>query len=145
MGSSAGHIAATSQWTVKGLALNPGANAATFTASDTAGRRVTKSVIVTRVAPGTPTDTVSPSLTVQFPSTTIYGTSAAKLRIRGTARDNAGVQEVTWQCGSTSGVATGTTTWNFELPLRIGDNSVIVRAKDPTGNTSWRSLTITRR
>ena len=48
--------------------------------------------------------------------------------------------------GNKSGVATGTTYWQTgNIPLLVGTNTIVVRARDGTGNTSWRSVTVTRR
>ena len=99
---------------------------------------------------GTPAkaqDKTAPTLSIASPSSTIYSTSAATVRITGTASDNVGVAAVTWTAsGGRSGVANGTTTWIIpSLPLRVGDNPIVIRVRDQAGNTSWRSLTITRR
>jgi hypothetical protein len=67
------------------------------------------------------------------------------VRIAGTARDNVGVKEIVWQSGSQTGTAQGTTSWSFTLPLMRGDNPVVIRARDEAGNTSWRTLMVTRR
>jgi hypothetical protein len=90
-------------------------------------------------------DNVAPSLTVTSPSSSSYSTSAASIRIAGTARDNGAVTSVTWQRGSDSGVAEGTTAWSFDLPLFVGKNSVVIRARDAAGNVGWRSVVITHR
>jgi hypothetical protein len=91
-------------------------------------------------------DTTAPTLRVVTPAMTISSTSAATARISGTAVDADGVSLVSWSAsGGRSGVATGTTLWSIDVPLRPGDNVVIVRAFDSPGNTAWRSLTITRR
>lgn len=92
-------------------------------------------------------DSTAPTLRVLTPSTTILSTSAATARISGTALDVSGVEKVTWTAsGGRSGVANGTATWTIpDLPLRTGDNSIVIRAYDTAGNTSWRNLTITRR
>jgi hypothetical protein len=90
-------------------------------------------------------DNVAPSLTVTRPGSSGYSTSAASIRIAGTARDNGAVTSVTWQRGSDSGVAEGTTAWSFDLPLFVGKNSVVIRARDAAGNVGWRSVVITRR
>ncbi|MDZ4797781.1 MAG: matrixin family metalloprotease [Bryobacteraceae bacterium] len=144
VGTSTGRIDGTSSWTAKALPLSLGANSATFTATDSTGRSAYRSVSLIRIAPSS-SDAVVPSITVQTPFSTVYGTSAAKLRIAGTSKDNVGVKEVTWQCGSATGTANGTTSWSFDLDLKVGDNQVIVRARDAAGNTGWRSLMVTRR
>lgn len=92
-------------------------------------------------------DKTSPKLHISFPATTISSTSSAVGRIAGTASDNVGVTRITWSAsGGRGGEAAGTTNWSIpDIELRPGDNSIIVRAYDAAGNSSWRSLTITRR
>jgi hypothetical protein len=92
-------------------------------------------------------DKSAPILRLRFPATTIFSTSAATAKISGTASDNVGVTSIVWTAsGGRSGVANGTTTWTIpDLALHPGDNSVVIRAYDQAGNSSWRSLTITRR
>lgn len=132
-------------WKAIAIPLAVGNNTATFTASDAGGRKATKTITLARVASGPAADSVAPTLTIKAPFNTVYSTSAASLKISGTARDSAGVKEIRWQRGATNGLATGTTSWSFQLPLNVGDNHVIVKAADAAGNTSWRSLLITRR
>ncbi|HYP08295.1 MAG TPA: matrixin family metalloprotease [Bryobacteraceae bacterium] len=92
-------------------------------------------------------DRTPPTLRVLSPSTTLVSTSAATVRISGTASDTGGIERIAWSSsGGRSGVANGTTTWTIpDFALRVGDNSIVIRAYDTAGNTSWRNLTITRR
>jgi hypothetical protein len=92
-------------------------------------------------------DTTAPTLRILSPAMTISSTSAATARISGTASDTVGVAIVGWTAsGGRSGIANGTTNWTIpDFALRLGDNSIIVRAYDQAGNMAWRSLTITRR
>jgi hypothetical protein len=98
-------------------------------------------------APSASTDKSAPALRVSYPATPVISTGAATARVSGTASDNVGVTSVTWTAsGGRSGVANGTTTWTIpDLALRQGDNSILIRAYDQAGNSTWRSLTITRR
>lgn len=114
----------------------------------------TTTVTVTDPAPVQPVDNrdtsadkSAPTLRVSSPATTIVSTSAATIRISGSASDKVGVSKVTWTAsGGRSGVANGTTNWTIpDFALRVGDNPIVVRAYDEAGNSSWRSLTITRR
>lgn len=146
LGSAAGKCPVIAgSWSVKAIPLAPGINTVLFTATDNAGRKASKSVNIVRAAAMATPDKVAPTIAIRTPATTSYGTSAASMRIAGTASDNVGIKEVVWQCGSASGSAEGTTAWSFDLPLKVGDNQVIVRAKDEAGNSSWRSIMITRR
>jgi hypothetical protein len=98
-------------------------------------------------APAQGTDRSAPTLRITSPATTVVSTSASTIRISGTASDKVGVAQVTWTAsGGRSGVANGTTSWTIpDLDLRVGDNAVVIRAYDEAGNSSWRSVTITRR
>ncbi len=149
-GGTSGTATAQSNWTIADIPLNPGANAITVTATDAAGRSTAASITVTRQSPATPpsgTDTVPPSLAIQSPAGTAVLVSSASITIRGAARDNVGVASVRWSTSwGASGTAQGTTSWSVTgLPLLVGTNAVTIRAYDTAGNSSWRSLVITRR
>ena len=77
----------------------------------------------------------------------IIRAGATVSELRGTARDNVGVVEVTWSDSTgASGKAQGTTNWaTDELPLREGANTLTVRARDAAGNVGWRAVVVTRR
>lgn len=98
-------------------------------------------------APGNVQDKSAPTLRITSPATTIISTSASTMRISGSASDKVGVSKVIWTAnGGRSGVANGLTSWVIsDLELRVGDNQIVIRAYDEAGNSSWRSLTITRR
>lgn len=156
-GTEGGFASGGRQWRTPAIPLASGVNRILIAARDEAQNTVSREAVVTMnpaappqqqtpaPAPAPATDRINPSLTITSPAGSVYGTSAATIRIRGTARDNVGVREVTWQCGSSSGVANGTLSWSFDLPLLVGDNNVIVRARDQVGNTGWRNVLITRR
>jgi hypothetical protein len=57
-----------------------------------------------------------------------------------------GVTSVTWATSNgDSGTASGTTNWSTSaIPFYIGATTIIITAADAAGNTSWRSLTVTR-
>jgi hypothetical protein len=140
-------------WRVPAVPLSVGENVIVVTAQDASGRTDTKSVTIRRNAsssseqptPVAASDAIAPVISITAPAPASYSTSAAQVRIAGSARDNAAVLEVTWQCGSRSGVASGTTSWSFTLPLLKGENNLIVRVRDVAGNVAWRTRTITRR
>lgn len=53
---------------------------------------------------------------------------------------------MTWtdSIGNT-GSATGTTSWQTAgIPMRLGTNTITIRAYDAAGNCGWRSVTVTR-
>ncbi len=94
-----------------------------------------------------PKDTTAPTLAITSPATTSVLSSSAKIVVRGTARDNVGVTEVTWSTNAgASGVAQGTANWvTTEIPLNQGTNTITIRARDAAGNQSWRAVVVTRR
>jgi hypothetical protein len=142
-------------WTISSLLLNVGDNVITITARDSQQSLVTRSLTVTRIQPpnpipGNPTpggDTTPPSLTILSPATTNVSTSDSSLVIKGTAQDNVGVASVTWSSANGgSGVASGTINWTTPaIPLYVGATIIMIRANDAAGNTSWRSISVTRR
>ncbi|MCL6507470.1 MAG: hypothetical protein K6T59_10615, partial [Bryobacteraceae bacterium] len=80
------------------------------------------------------------------PSSTNVLTAATTIAVRGAASDNVGVTRVIWSTSAGhSGTASGTERWDTgPIPLLVGTNRIIVRAFDAAGNSSWRSLTVTR-
>ena len=96
--------------------------------------------------PSPATDRTAPALTVAVPHTTSVTTTAASLAMRGSASDNVGVSRVIWTSNVYgTGTATGTTGWSATVPLALGYNTIVVRAYDAAGNSSWRSLVVTRK
>jgi hypothetical protein len=92
-------------------------------------------------------DTAAPSLTITYPALSSVLVSASSITLRGTASDNVGVVEVTWSSSNGhAGTAQGTTQWTAgPIALYLGSNTITVRARDAAGNTSWRSVVVTRR
>lgn len=92
------------------------------------------------------TDTTAPSLTITFPFSTNVGTSSPTIALRGVARDDNGVVEVSWSTGDgQSGIAEGTSNWSIPaVKLLVGSNMIVIRARDAAGNTAWRSVMVTR-
>jgi hypothetical protein len=91
-------------------------------------------------------DTVAPALTVLSPSGTSVLTYGASMIFSGIASDNVGVVKVTWtdSLGNT-GTGTGTTSWQTAaIPMRLGTNTITIRAYDAAGNSGWRSVMVTR-
>lgn len=151
------------QWTAA-VPLGTGLNVINIQATDSVQDRVSQNVTLTRqlvlqpppanppVNPPAPPkppagpDTTPPSLTVLSPASTNVFTTATSIIVSGTASDNVGVASVTWSTSTgASGTATGTNPWATPpIPLYIGATTIIVRAYDAAGNTSWRSLMVTR-
>jgi hypothetical protein len=133
-------------WAIPSIALAIGSNTITLTGVDNTAQ-VTRVITVTREsAPtSTPSDTTAPTVTIVSPRTSAT-TASATVTFTGTASDNVGVTKITWSTNTgQSGIATGTTQWSANIPLFTGQNMVTIRAYDAAGNSSWRSLLITRR
>lgn len=141
-GSSGTATGSPAAWSITGIPLVIGSNSITVTA--TAGSaQVSKTLTVARVSS---VDTTAPALTITSPSTATMSTMATSVTLKGTASDNIGMKQVTWSTNfGASGMASGTTTWSAAVPLLVGNNTVTIRAGDAAGNTSWRSVVITRR
>jgi len=90
-------------------------------------------------------DTQSPSITITSPTSgVLYKASGASLTVAGTASDNVGVTRVSWTnfLGG-SGTAVGTTNWSIAgIPLKTGNNLIVVTARDAAGNTKTDSLAV---
>jgi hypothetical protein len=112
-------------------------------ARDAAGNTATSdpvTVIVSNL------DTTPPTVTITSPtSNPTYTTSSASLTLGGTASDNVGVTQVTWQnTQGGGGTASGTTSWTASgVLLQPGTNVLTVTARDAAGNTATDSLTVT--
>jgi hypothetical protein len=153
---AAGLAQASSPWTIAAVPLSIGLNVINIQANDSQQNRVSQNVIVTRQqalptnpppAPAPGPDTTPPSITVLSPASSNISTAASSLVVSGTATDNVGVAKITWSSSTGgSGTATGTNQWATPpIPIYIGTTTVIIRAYDAAGNTSWRSLVVTRR
>ncbi len=148
--SSGTAFGSASAWTISYIPLAAGVNTITVTA--TAGSsRVSQVLTVTREAsspspnPGTGPDTTPPTLTITSPGATSVSTSAAAIVMSGTASDNGGVARVTWSTNTgAAGTASGTANWSCWIPLLSGLNTITIRAYDAAGNSSWRSVVVTR-
>ena len=95
---------------------------------------------------GTP-DKVAPSVTVSSPVQNAVVVTTDTITLKGTARDNVGVALVTWWSNTAgTGLATGTGTWMIDkLPIMKGTNYFRVTVYDSSGNSSWKSVVVTRR
>ena len=149
-------------WTIAVIPLNVGANTITITARDSAGNQVSQTLTVTRQQPsstGNPPpppapspnppstpDTTPPSLTIVSPSNSTVATTANSIVISGTASDNVGVAKVTWSSSTGgSGTATGAASWATPaIPIYVGTTTIVITAYDGAGNSSWRSVMVTR-
>ena len=169
-GSNSGNVAVnSSSWNIVNVALVMGTNTITVTAL--AGTsQVSKTVVITRQAgtpsgavtppvtppvtgPGNPgsgggssNDTTPPVLQIAAPGMGTVSVSTPSITISGTASDNVGVRAITWANNfGGSGTATGTIRWSVTVPLLTGINTVTLRAYDAAGNSSWKTIVVTRR
>jgi len=166
---SSGTASASATWSIAAIPLNTGANIITVTARDSQQNQVTQTETVTRVqtasppaptppspappspqpspspSPGGP-DTTPPALTILSPASNTVSTSASSIVVSGSASDNVGVAKVTWISSTGgSGTASGTTKWSTPpITLYVGTTTIVIQASDAAGNTSWRSLVVTR-
>lgn len=154
----AGTATGSSAWSIAAVPLSVGQNTITVSAIDANHQTATQSVQITRTvtiapppatpappAPPTGPDTVPPTLSIQSPPSTIVQVSQSTITVTGKASDNVMVAKVTWQNTLMgSGTASGTTAWSAAIPLYPGTNTLIIRAYDAAGNSSWRSITVVR-
>ena len=92
-------------------------------------------------------DTAAPSVTITFPAVSVYSTSAATVRVTGSARDASAITQVTWMSSTgLGGTGTGGSAWRVDsIPLLLGDNRITVYIRDASGNIGQRSVLVTRR
>jgi hypothetical protein len=150
----AGVATGTSAWSIAAVPLLTGENTITVSAVDSAHQTAAQALQITRTTtsvtpppppPASGPDTVPPTLSIQSPSSTIVQTNQTAITLAGAASDNVGVAKVVWQNTILgSGTATGTTNWTAAIPIYPGTNTLIVRAFDAAGNSTWRSVTVVR-
>jgi hypothetical protein len=151
----AGVATGSAAWSIAAVPLSTGENTITISAIDSNHQTATQALEITRTTaavtapppppPSTGPDTVPPMLSIQSPSSTIVQTSQSSITVTGVASDNVAVANVTWQNTILgSGTATGTTNWSASVPVYPGTNTLIIRAYDAAGNSSWRSITVVR-
>jgi len=136
-----GFSSGTTNWSVPSVSLQDGSNVITMTAQDAAGNKGTAVLTVNYTVP----DTTLPVVTITGPtSADTYATNSPSFSIGGTASDNVGVTQVTWQNSlGGSGTATGTTTWSAAMTLQLGTNVITVTARDAAGNPATDVLSVT--
>jgi hypothetical protein len=94
-----------------------------------------------------PQDTTPPTVTISNPtSAASYTTTADRLDLSGSAQDDSGVVDVTWQIDAgASGKASGTTAWSVtDISLPLGTSVIRITAVDGAGNSGTTTLTVTR-
>jgi len=141
--TASGQAEGTISWAISALPLARGANAVTLRLETSDGLTATTQLTLHRDATN---DTTPPLITIVSPATVSISTSNASIVVSGTAYDSGGVAEVTWQnSAGGAGIAIGTNSWRAEVPVYQGFNTLIIRARDASGKTAWRSINVTRR
>jgi hypothetical protein len=136
-----GFSSGTTSWSIPSVSLQGGTNVITVTAQDAAGNKGTDVLTVTVATP----DTTAPTVTISGPtSLDNYTTNSSTFAIGGTAADNVGVMQVSWQNDrGGSGTASGTGTWSVTgMTLSLGTNVITVIARDAAGNQASDVLTV---
>lgn len=152
---ASGVASGTASWDTGLIGLVAGNNTLTIDAvaydGTTASQQVQVTVTVPNSGGGSPGsgggggDTTPPSLTIVSPAATSSYSSNGSITVTGTASDNVGVTVIRWETGTASGVASGTTNWSAgPIAIYQGMNTIVIRAFDAAGNSSWRSLSVTR-
>jgi hypothetical protein len=139
---SSGTAQGSANWTAAPVALAVGSNVITITARDAIGSQVSQAFTVTRQAANAP-----PDLTIVSPAATTLATGSSTIVVSGTAQSSVGLASVTWtNSAGGSGSANGAADWSTPpIPLLEGFNAITITAADSAGNTSWRSVTVTRK
>jgi hypothetical protein len=133
-----GSVSGTTAWSVASVALQPGTNVVTVTATDEAGNSGTD---VVRVV----SDSRKPGVTIAQPVTgSTYAVNTTTITLGGVATDDLGVTEVSWSSNrGRKGTAAGTGTWSATgVALEPGINVLTVTARDEVGNVSTATLTV---
>ena len=132
----------TAAWSIDLISLASGENVITVSASDAAGN-VGTSTLTAIYSPDPPAPTVN--ITSPTRSAT-YTTNAPALSLAGTAAHDVGIAGVAWSNSRTgSGSCTGTTAWTAAgIPLKMGQNVIIITATSTPGSTATATLTVTR-
>ncbi len=132
-----------SNFSIANIPLVAGTNTISVTAAD-GTQHVIRSVTLVRQAPSAG-DTTPPTLTITSPGSTTASTSFTVYTLAGTASDAGGVASVTWSSNTgDTGTATGTTSWSAKVNLMRGFNQITVKATDLSGNSTSRTVMVTR-
>lgn len=134
-----GTASGTTAWTCL-TPLTSGPNAILVTARDAAGNTASAAITVVY-------DPAAPVVAISSPTSGIsLTTGITPIVIGGTSSDDVGVAAVTWTTsgavGTTSGGATGTDPWSFQVDLSPGENVITVTATDGVGRTGTTFLTV---
>ncbi len=90
-------------------------------------------------------DTEKPTILIQAPATSgTYDTTVSTINLSGTASDNEGITEVSWNNSrGGNGLALGTTTWSISgISLSEGENLLTITATDAAGNAGTQVVSV---
>ncbi|MDO8537619.1 MAG: Ig-like domain-containing protein, partial [archaeon] len=110
----------------------------------------TRGVFVDNVPDGNQTDTNAPTVIITSPtSNPNYDTNFATINLSGTAIDNVGIISMAWGVSTDgNGIVSynsSTNTWSASnIPLIIGQNLIIITARDAAGNIGNDSINVRR-
>jgi hypothetical protein len=129
-------------WYVPVIALQPGTNVITVTATDAEGNIGSDTITITYNAPP---DTENPQVVITNPSSPTYTSNTGTMTVSGTASDNAGVSQVIWSNNrGGTGNAVGTLSWAVSnIVLKGGENVITITAIDTSGNLGTDVVTVT--
>jgi len=135
-----GTATGTTNWSAS-IGLRKGLNLLTITARDADGNLATDRIAVSYGV----ADTSKPVISITNPETATRTSTATSLAVSGTAWDNVGVTQITWRNSlGGDGLATGTASWSAKVTLRVGVNVITFTARDAIGNTTTKSITVTK-
>jgi hypothetical protein len=94
-----------------------------------------------------PADTTAPTITIVAPTTgSTYNTTSASVTVTGSATDNVGLSQLSWTSslgGSGSQSISGNSAdGSFSIALVSGANVITLTARDTSGNTAQKQLTV---
>ena len=146
---SSGNATGSASWSVPSIALSPGGNQITFTATDNAGNTGTKVVTVTYDTAAPTTTITGPTSAITYLTGTPSGPPVGSLILTGTATDGFEVASVSWTNGGASGGGTFTggtptnRTWQAVVALSPGTNPITITCFDGANNFHSDSITVT--
>ncbi len=114
----------------------------TFTNTTNGAGNTTRSV---SLVVGSSSDTTPPTIAITNPAPPSATASSSPLTISGTASDNVGVASISWNNAEAlqSGTVPGGNSWNINMPLVSGTNTITITAHDAGGNSASATLVVT--
>jgi hypothetical protein len=139
-----GNCVGTITWNKNSIPLGVGFNTISVKAID-AGGHTTQDVLIVEYS--LPIDTILPVVIITNPITSSsFSTLSPTIILKGIATDNIGVSRVIWNTNiGQSGTCAGTTYWQTpSINLTSNKNIIYIKAFDIKGNSSYKSVTITK-